>query len=344
MQQKLLSLVMPTYNRAWIIEYTLSLIKDQVKRHADEVELIVCNDCSPDNTTEVVEKILKEDPFFKYVNYPEHANGIGISLSRSLDNGNGKYLMFLGDDDVPAPNMVDVILEKLKLYPEVACVHFNRLQGNPDNGVSLKNLNVFYKTYSCPETLYESSKEFTKNHYRGMCFLSCYVFTKEAWEKGKPLWTKDHFGFEYLVPILYGIQGRRCLYLNYPLCIQRFLTNPQYMDKWPLYIYVGIPRVLRCLQELKCIDDWRECYDNYHSAANNGDFLWHILMIATKHKDIYLPYYDEMQSNVTTAYRHCVLKLLKWPDLLLGIPQYIFPKLPWYIQRIFTPKHKIKSK
>lgn len=340
---KLLSLIMPTYNRAWILEYTLNQLRDQVKRNADDVELIVCNNASPDDTRVVINNILENDPFFKFVNYNEYVE-IGVSLSRSIENGTGRYFMLLGDDDVLDPYLVDVLVAKLKEYPDVSCIHFNRLQGNPGDGFGLKNLNVFYNDYPNTEILYDSSKEFIKDRYRGMCFLSVYVITKEAWDKGKNIWTKEHYGFEYLAPILYGISGGNCLYVSYPLCIQRFLTNPQYMDKWPLYVYVGIPRVLQCLQELKCIDDWRECYDNYHSAANNGDFLWHILMIATKHKDIYLPYYDEMQSNVTTAYRHCVLKLLKWPDLLLGIPQYIFPKLPWYIQRIFTPKHKIKSK
>lgn len=340
---KLLSIIMPTYKRAWIIEYSLSLIKDQVKRHSDDVELIVCNDASPDNTTEVIEKILEKDPFFKYVNYKEHANGIGISLSRSLDNGTGKYLMFWGDDDVPAPNMIDIIVEKLKQYPDIGCIHFNRLQGNPGEGVGLKNLQVFYKDFNSPEILYHSSKEFTKNHYRGMCFLACYVFSKEAWLKGKNIWTSDHFGFEYLAPILYGIKDKECLYLNYPLCIQRFLCVPQYIDLWPLYVYVGIPRVLQCLEKLGCIDNWKDCYDNYHSAANNIDYVGHILVIACNHKDIYMQYYDEMHANISTAFRHNVLRLLKLPNWVTKILQKVYNRLPWFIQRAIVPEYKIKK-
>lgn len=339
---KLLSLIMPTYNRAWILEYTLNQLRDQVKRNDDDVELIVCNNASPDNTKEIINSILENDSFFKFVDYDEYVE-IGVSLSRSIENGTGRFFMLLGDDDVLDPYMVDVIVDKLKRYPDISCIHFNRLQGNPGDVFGLKNLNVFYNDYPKAEILYTSSKDFTKERYRGMCFLSVYVITKEVWNKGKSIWTKEHYGFEYLAPILYGIKDTKCLYLSYPLCIQRFLSAPQYIDKWPLYVYVGIPRVLQRLEELGCIDNWRECYDNYHSAANNSEYLWHILMIACKHKDIYLPHYKEMQSNVTTTYRHSVLKLLKLPDVILRVMQYIYPKIPWYIQRFLIPKHKVNT-
>lgn len=334
--RKLLSVIMPTFNRGWILEYSLRLIKNQIKRNILDVEFIVCNNASTDNTSEIVEKILKEDPFFKYINYNEYAE-IGLSLSRSIENGTGKYIMLLGDDDIPDPYMIDVLVASLKKYPNVACVHFNRMQGNPTDGFGLKNLNVFYKEHSKPEVLYESSIEFIHDRYRGMCFLSCYAISKDAWDKGKSIWTKEHFGFEYLAPILYGISGGICLYISYPLCIQRFLTSPQYMDKWPLYIYVGVPRMLQCLERLGCITSWRESYRNYHSIANNEEYVWHMLMIAAKHKDIYLPYYNEMYSNIETHFRHVVLKLLKFPNFLLKIIQVI----PWSIKKLFIPKYKL---
>jgi len=337
---KLLSIIMPTYKRAWIIEYSLSLIKEQVKRHSEDVELIVCNDASPDNTSEVIEKILKKDPFFKYIDYKEHANGIGISLSRSLDNGTGKYLMFWGDDDVPAPNLIDIIVEKLKQYPDIGCIHFNRLQGNPGEGVGLNNLQVFYRDFISPEILYHSSKEFTKNHYRGMCFLACYVFSKDAWSKGKNIWTSEHFGFEYLAPILYGVKDKECLYLNYPLCIQRFLCVPQYIDLWPLYIYVGIPRVLKCLESLNAIDSWEECYSNYHSVASNFDYVHHILYIVCNNKKIYLEYYDEMYGNLNSNFRKHLFKLVKRPTWLIKIIQVTYQRLPFIVKKMIIPRNK----
>ena len=336
---KLLSIIMPTFNRGWILEYSLGLIKEQIIRNKNDVEFIVCNNASQDNTSEIIEKVLKEDNFFKFVNYDEYVE-IGISLSRSIENGTGKYFMLLGDDDIPDPYMIDVIVASLKKYPDLACVHFNRMQGNPSDNWGLKNLNVFYKDHSVPEILYTSSKEFIKERYRGMCFLSCYAISKEAWIKGQSIWTKEHFGFEYLAPILYGISGGNCLYLSYPLCIQRFLEVPQYIDKWPLYVYVGIPRVLQCLEQLGCIDNWRECYNNYHSAANNDDYVGHILMIASKQKDIYLPYYDEIYSNISTKFRHSILKLIKLPNWILKILQVFYCRIPWYIKKTIIPQYK----
>lgn len=334
---------MPTYNRAWILEYTLNQLRDQIKRNAKDVELVVCNNASPDNTQDVINSILKDDPFFTFVNYEEYVE-IGVSLSRSIENGTGRYFMLVGDDDVLDPYMVDVLVAKLKMYPDVSCIHFNRLQGNPDEGFGLKNLNVFYKDYPNTEILYEDSKEFIKDRYRGMCFLSVYVITKEAWDKGKNIWTKEHYGFEYLAPILYGISGGKCLYISYPLCIQRFLTNPQYMDKWPLYIYVGIPRMLKDLEKLGCIDDWRDCYCKYHSINNNMDFVHHILFIACSNKEFYAQYYDEIYDYLTNKYRRKIIKFLKYPDWKIHLFQKLYLRSHGFIRRLFIPKYKVDIK
>ena len=337
--EKLLSVIMPTYNRAWILEYSLSLIKNQIKRNSEDVELIICNNASPDNTYDVIKRIQEEDTFFSFVSYEDYAE-IGISISRSIDNATGKYFLLWGDDDVPDPYMIDILVQKLKQYPDIDCIHFNRMQANPGEQYGLINMNVFYKEHTLPDQLYTNSKEFIKERYRGMCFLSVCLLKKSAWEKGKTIYTTEHFGFEFLAPFLYGISGGKCLYLSYPLCIQRFMLVPQYNDKWPLYIYVGIPRVLKCLESLNAIDSWKECYSNYHSIASNFDFVYHILYIVCNNKKIYLEHYDEMYSNMNSNFRRLLFKLVKSPVWFIRIIQITYGRLPSIVKKVIIPRNK----
>ena len=61
MINKTISVVMPSYGRAHLLKKTLpSYIQDNV------IEVIVIDDCSPDNTEQVVKELQKEYPIIRY--------------------------------------------------------------------------------------------------------------------------------------------------------------------------------------------------------------------------------------------------------------------------------------
>lgn len=313
---------MPTFNRGWILSSSLQLIKEQIKRNANDVELIVCNNASSDNTEEVVRKILEEDDFFRFISYKDHKE-IGISIARSIDNATGRYFLLWGDDDIPDPRMIDVLLDALKRHSDIEGIHFNRMQGYADSSLKQKemdNLRVFYKQIDEPEILYESSKEFAKNCFRGMAFLSVNLISKDAWEKGKQIYTAEHLGFEFLAPFLYGLSGKKCLYISYPLCVQRCLKRPVYREKWPAYLYVGIPRALKDLEKYDVIDDWKEHYRVFTSNSQfRSSFLGYVNNIvywATRDKEYYIPLVKEINQSQTSVFRKLVTYTIYLPNWL----------------------------
>ena len=326
MNNILLSIIMPTYNRASTIPFNISLIKEQVKRNANKVELIICNDASTDNTSIVITELLEKDSFFKFIDYKEHAE-IGVNLARCIDEASGKYFVFLGDDDIPAPFMVDQLLELLDKYPDVECFHFNRLKGNDIDGIRMKDMTVFYNDYNDTIIIYNSSEEFIKKHFRGMCFLSVYMISVKAWEKGKAVYSKDHLGFEYLAPVLYGVSGKKCLYLNYPLCIQRCLKKPAYDRIWPAYLYLGIPRLLKCLEEHNVISSWEEVYKIYQTNAQfNSSIIGYInnmIYRASLDKNFYKKYINEINSYQTSTVKKGCTYLILLPTWLNKINRSI---------------------
>ena len=65
----LLSIIIPTYNRAHLIEATLDSIKSQ---DFDDWECIVVDDGSTDNTPIVLANYVKEDGRFRYLHRPKN--------------------------------------------------------------------------------------------------------------------------------------------------------------------------------------------------------------------------------------------------------------------------------
>ncbi len=319
MSNILLSVIMPTYNRASTVPFNLSLVKEQIKRNANKVELIVCNDASTDNTTDVLNALIREDPFFKFIDYDNHAE-IGVNLARCIDESSGKYFVFLGDDDIPAPFMIDNLLYLLAKYPDIECFHFNRLKGTDIDGIKMRDLSVFYNSYDNSIIIYDDSEEFIKAHFRGMCFLSVYMISMQAWEKGKQIYSKEHLGFEYLAPVLYGISGKKCLYLSYPLCIQRCLKKPAYDIVWPAYLYLGIPRLLKCLEDHGVISNWQEVYKIYQTNAQFNSstigYINNMIYRASRNKNYYKQYIDEINSYQTSAIKKCCTYLILLPSWL----------------------------
>lgn len=99
---RLVSVIIPTYNRAHLIQNSLNSVVQQTYR---PIELIVVDDGSSDNTEEVFKKWLEEndicDVLIKYI---KTVNG-GAPRARNigLQNCSGQFIQYLDSDDYIAP-------------------------------------------------------------------------------------------------------------------------------------------------------------------------------------------------------------------------------------------------
>lgn len=101
------SIIIPAYNRAYILPETISSIQEQ---SFTSWELIVVDDGSNDNTRDVIERISLKDTRIRYV-YQENAER-SVARNNGADHASGNYLMFLDSDDKYAAGH----LEKLQAF------------------------------------------------------------------------------------------------------------------------------------------------------------------------------------------------------------------------------------
>lgn len=112
----LVSIIMPSYNTA---PYIAESIKSVIDQTYQDWELLIVDDCSSDNSDEVVEPFLDDSRIHYYKN--NHNSGAAISRNRALREAKGKWIAFLDSDDLWLPEK----LEKQIKFMEENGYHFS---------------------------------------------------------------------------------------------------------------------------------------------------------------------------------------------------------------------------
>ncbi|CAN5155018.1 hypothetical protein BH11PAT1_BH11PAT1_2540 [soil metagenome] len=87
------SIIIPTYNNSHSLHAAIQICLAQTFK---DFEVVVIDDCSPDNTKEIVAKI--KDKRVRYVRNTKNLGQEG-NFKKSFSMGDGKYLFISGDDD-----------------------------------------------------------------------------------------------------------------------------------------------------------------------------------------------------------------------------------------------------
>ncbi len=107
----LLTIAIPTYNRAHYLRQSLAVLFDQL---VDEprVELIVSDNASPDETLAVVNDFIDQGLRVRYLHNATNL-GADANILRCFESARGNYVWIVGDDDVLAANAIGVVMTYL---------------------------------------------------------------------------------------------------------------------------------------------------------------------------------------------------------------------------------------
>ena len=138
-EQPVVSVIMPAYGCAGTIERAIrSVLKQQVP-----LELIVIDDCSPDELNKVIDQY-RSDPVLRYVRNSKNLGASG-SRNKGISLAKGKYVAFLDADDWWAPGKLKRQLALLEEKKGVLCSTGRQLM-KPDGSDSGRYIGV-------PETI-----------------------------------------------------------------------------------------------------------------------------------------------------------------------------------------------
>ena len=112
----LVSILMPVYKTA---PYLREAMDSMLSQTFADFELIVLNDCSPDNAEEILEAY--DDP--RIVRYKGEKNaGLSNVLNVGIGMARGKYVARMDSDDLSLPRRLQVQVDFLEAHPEIDLV------------------------------------------------------------------------------------------------------------------------------------------------------------------------------------------------------------------------------
>ena len=196
-----LSLCMTTYNRAPLLKQALDAVLTQITAaDASLLEVVILDNASIDNTTEVVEMAKGQVPHIplRYLRHPENI-GMDRNFMEAIRAAQGEYVFLLSDDDFLLPGAVSTLLSLIQTYPDFDGFSLNvrgflhspdeespawikltqdQVVTEPTEALRLMNATVGYMSIlAFKKSLIEDRLQ--AGHYQdkvGTCFLESYVF------------------------------------------------------------------------------------------------------------------------------------------------------------------------
>ena len=163
-----ISIVVPVYNAADFILETIEMVRQQTY---ENFELILVDDASTDNSTELIESAIRSDDRIKLI---KKASNVGAAAARNCGIGaaTGRYLAFLDADDIWYSDKLEKELAFLK--EKKAAFVFTAYEFGDENAKPTG------KVVHVPETL-----TFKQALSRTVIFTSTVLFDMEVLPKDK---------------------------------------------------------------------------------------------------------------------------------------------------------------
>lgn len=109
-----ISVILCTYNRA---KYLNKCIDSVINQSFKNLELIIVDDGSEDNTFEIVQPYFQQ---FNNIRYLKHQNRkLGLSKNAGIQGSFGTYITFIDSDDTYQVNHLESRWEYMQLHPDV---------------------------------------------------------------------------------------------------------------------------------------------------------------------------------------------------------------------------------
>ena len=215
---ELVSIITPSYNSAKFISQTIESVLAQTYQNW---EMIIVDDCSPDNSNEIIVRYKKKDARIKLIKLAKNS-GPAVARNRAIKEAKGRYIAFLDADDLWKPEKLE---KQLAFMNDHDCaLSFSAYEIISEEGQNLE------KRVRPPTKL--SYRDMLKSNYIG-CLTAMYD-TRKVGKVYMPLINKrQDYGLWLKLlkktDFAYGI--------NEPLAIYRVLTNSVSSNKIKLLKY-----------------------------------------------------------------------------------------------------------
>jgi glycosyltransferase involved in cell wall biosynthesis len=182
------SICIPQYNRVNYLLRSLSIIEQQ---DYNDIEIVISDDCSTDNTVELITQLTKEYKYPIIFSRNEKNEGYDRNYRKCIELASGEYVIVIGNDDsINGKESISWLVKFLQTndYPDIGfCNMLEERTGNTlieraiDSGVIGSGPDIAVKHYSCFSfvggLIYKKSSfiEYNTSKYDGSIYAQMYL-------------------------------------------------------------------------------------------------------------------------------------------------------------------------
>lgn len=246
MDKYFLTVVIPTYNRAETLRTTLSFVIPQVVAHKDEVHIYISDNASTDNTKEVVEEIISENPDIITYFCQEKNLTASPNFNDAVHRVNSEYVYLLSDDDIIVPECISFMLKCIKENVDVDYFYVNQYVASEE----MDDVMLWHQNFGLSYLkIYETGGEMLQELFDGPSCCSANLFKRELWVNAAKYMKEDCPGYVWLSILLHGAVNVKTAYVTYPMFVAKMPKVQRYSDNWPWYYIKGLCQLFQYLDE-----------------------------------------------------------------------------------------------
>ena len=111
------SVIIPNYNHAPYLKERIDSVLNQTYQ---DFEAIILDDCSPDNSVEVIEQY-RSNPHVSHILINEqNTRNTFIQWERGISMAKGRYIWIAESDDVAEPQLLETLIGQLEQHPDAS--------------------------------------------------------------------------------------------------------------------------------------------------------------------------------------------------------------------------------
>lgn len=204
-----ISVILPIYNQELFLKRAIdSLINQSIG--FENIEIIMVNDCSTDNSKNIIKKYTDKYPNCKSISLKNNSGSSGKPRNVGLDHASSDYIMFLDPDDTFIHSMCKTLYDtilKEKCDVVVSNIYYiinnekyikqnnkfmNNIDGNNDKKIIYKDWPYQWNAIYNRTFLFENNIKCSTN-----LFDDTYFSYKTMLCSKKLIFLKDYYGYNY---------------------------------------------------------------------------------------------------------------------------------------------------
>ena len=186
LKNPILSICIATYNRSRYISVTLDSIVLQL---SEQVEIVIVDGNSTDNTKEVVESY-EARGLVRYIRLPEKG-GVDQDYCKAVEHAQGEYCWLFTDDDLMLPGAIDAALKEIKNKYSLIVVNSKLMNVDfsekiADKLIQIENNEIY---------AFSEMNQLFRRCITYMSFIGCVIIQRDLWMRRDK---QTYFGTEFI--------------------------------------------------------------------------------------------------------------------------------------------------